>query len=80
MWFIPVLSSVPSRQGSEHVCSHLLLTPDFSSGGSLKPILVVETSVSWHRGDQDRHGEDQDAGIFGKAKGVSCKDVSSNHP
>lgn len=68
VWFIPVPCSVPSKHGSEHVCSHLLLAPHFSSDGSLKPILVVETSVSKHR-------EDQDAGIFGKAKGVRCKDM-----
>lgn len=73
--FIPMPCSVPSKQGSEHMCSHLLLASCFSSNGSLKPILVVETSVSWHRGDQDRHREDQDAGIFGKAKGMRCKDV-----
>ncbi|XP_038015810.1 uncharacterized protein LOC119710604 [Motacilla alba alba] len=68
VWFISVPCSVPSKQCSEHVSSHLLLAPCFSLDGSLKPILVVETSVSQHRGDRD-------AEIFGKAKGESCKDM-----
>lgn len=63
-WFIPVRS----KQGCELMSPHLLLTPRLSMDGSLKPAVVVETFMSWHR-------EDQDAGIFGKAKGVRCKDM-----
>lgn len=57
VWFIPVPCSVPSKQGSEYVSSHLLLAPLFSlwEMGSLKPTLGVDTSVSRHRGDWDRH-------------------------
>lgn len=50
VWLIPVPCSVPSKQCSERVSSHLLLAPCFSLDGSLKPILVVETSVGQHRG------------------------------